>query len=178
MTFETNDLVNHTEKLRKFALKLCGSAHDADDLVQNTILRALEKKALFQEGTDLGKWTSKIMFNLFVSDYRRKVKFETQYDCEDLINNRAVSASQQEHMELRQVDEAMQTLSADHRDILISVCVKGMKYEEVAQELNLPVGTVRSRLFRARENLKAAMEMRQTLGERSGGNQIFFGMNA
>lgn len=160
MTFPHQDLVRETGKLRKFAMKLCANAQDADDLLQETVLRALEKRTLFQEGTDLYKWTSKIMFNLFVSQYRRKVKFETQYDCEDLINNRATDSSQQGYMELRQVDEAMNSLSSNHRHILISVCVKGMKYEEVANDLDLPVGTVRSRLSRARESLKQAMENR------------------
>lgn len=160
MTFAYYDLTAQTERLRKFAVKLCGNAADADDLLQETILRALEKKELFTEGTDLGKWTSKIMFNLFISAYRRKVKFETQYDSETLINNRAISSSQQEYMELSQVDEALASLSRDHRDILINICVRGLKYEEVANDLNVPIGTVRSRLFRARENLKLAMEHR------------------
>lgn len=171
MSFTAQDLVGQTERLRKFALKLCGNSADADDLLQNTVLRGLEKQDLFMEGTDLGKWLSKVMFNLFVSDYRRKVKFETQYDVEDLINNRAVAAAQMDHMALRQVDDAMATLSADHRAILISVCVKGMKYEEVAEILNIPVGTVRSRLFRARENLKLAMEDKQSGYKPSGGGE-------
>ena len=76
--FATQDLLEETEGLRKFALKLTKNVYDAEDLVQSTVLRALEKKELFQSGTNLFSWTSKIMYNMFVSNYRRKTKYETE----------------------------------------------------------------------------------------------------
>ena len=152
--FAQMELVNEMDSLRKFALRLTGNVSDAEDLLQSTVLRALEKKHLFQVDTDLFKWTSKIMFNLFVSGYRRRVKFETQYDPESFLENRSVDPEQESKVELMKVQEAMKNLSDDHREILVLVCVKSMRYEEVSKALDIPVGTVRSRLARARESLQ------------------------
>ncbi|MCB9992003.1 MAG: RNA polymerase sigma factor [Rhodospirillales bacterium] len=155
--FKQYELVEHTDTLRKFALRLTGNVADAEDLVQETVLRAIEKKHLFQTGTNLLKWTSKIMFNLFVTDYRRKTKFETQYDPETVIERQSVDPSQENELDLITVREAMKKLSPDHRKILVMVCIRGLKYKEVAKVLAIPVGTVRSRLARAREQLQAAL---------------------
>lgn len=156
--FTQAQLVTEMPKLRKFAQKLTRNTAEAEDLTQSTLLRALEKKTYFETGTDLFKWTSKIMYNLFVTDYRRKTKFETQYDPENYINNRAVEADQYAKTELKAVNKAMNQMSHEHREILVLVCVKGMQYQEVADMLNIPVGTVRSRLSRARSQLQALME--------------------
>lgn len=155
--FNHNALTAEMENLRKFALHLTRNKADADDLVQSTFLRALEKADYFEDGTSLRKWTSKIMFNLFVTDYRRKTKFETQYDPEPYIMSQSVSAPQEGEAELHAVGDAMARLSADHREILTMVCIKDMPYQEVADALGIPVGTVRSRLSRARESLTALM---------------------
>ena len=155
--FAQKDLIAETENLRKFALHLTRNKADADDLLQSTFLRALEKSDYFEDGTSLRKWTSKIMFNLFVTDYRRKTKFETQYDPEPYIQAQSMAAPQESETELHAVGDAMKKLSADHREILTLVCIKDMPYQEVADLLNIPVGTVRSRLSRARESLQLAM---------------------
>jgi RNA polymerase sigma-70 factor (ECF subfamily) len=156
--FEQNALVEEMKNLRKFAFRLTGNACDAEDLLQSTVLRALEKKHLFQADTDLFKWTSKIMFNLFVSEYRRRTKFETQYDPETYLERQSIEGSQEIKLTLSKVQEAMKQLSADHQEILVLVCVKGMRYEEVSEALEIPVGTVRSRLARARESLQTILE--------------------
>ncbi len=156
--FTENSLIHEMDSLRRFAMKLTRDVHDADDLLQSTVLRAMEKKHLFQKDTDLFKWTSKIMYNLFVSGYRRKVRFETQYDPENYIEYQSVPASQDIVMEFLEVEEAMEDLSDDHRQVLEMICVLGMQYGEVSEALDLPVGTVRSRLFRARENLRIVLE--------------------
>lgn len=156
--FNPNELMNEMDGLKRFALKLTRNMSDADDLTQSTILRALEKKDLFEEGTNLFGWTSKIMYNIFVSNYRRKTKFETQYDPESYLEMEGVAAPQDTEIEFKQVSKAMATLSADHREILVMVCVKGMQYAEVSEMLQIPVGTVRSRLSRAREALQSQLE--------------------
>ena len=155
--FNNNELTKETDKLKKFAYKLTRNSSDAEDLLQSTLLRALEKKHLFNEGTNLFSWTSKIMYNMFVSNYRRKVKYETQYDPESYIEAEKVEASQNIQMELKNVESAMKHISDDHREILIMICIKGMQYAEVSKILDIPVGTVRSRLSRARENLQQAL---------------------
>lgn len=160
MSFTHAELISEMDKLQKFARKLCRNAHDAEDLLQATILKALEKKDMFEKGTNLFSWVSKIMYNDFVSAYRRKVKFETKYDCEDLILNQSAKPQQDDIFKLSQVNEAMELLTDEHRTVLICVCVKGMKYKEVAKMLSIPVGTVRSRLSRAREQLQEALEQK------------------
>ncbi len=157
--FTHDALIDEISGLRKFALKLTGNAPDADDLLQSTVLRALEKKHLFNEGTNLFRWLSKIMYNIFVSAYRRRVKFETQYDPAVYIDNQSIEAPQQIEVEFQEVEQAMNSLSKEHSKILSLICIDGMKYEEVSERLSIPVGTVRSRLFRARESLRSAMDM-------------------
>lgn len=155
--FATQDLLEETDGLRKFALKLTRNVYDAEDLVQSTVLRALEKRTMFQSGTNLFSWTSKIMYNMFVSNYRRKTKYESQYDPEPYINNQSQEASQDIKMEVQDIENAMQELNEEHQEVLMMVCVKNMKYAEVSEALQIPVGTVRSRLSRAREALKTAL---------------------
>lgn len=156
--FSNTELLQHNERLEKFAYKLTRNEADAQDLLQSTLLRAIEKKELFKTGSNLYSWLSKIMYNLFVSAYRRKTKFETQYDPEPYIEKQKMDASQDIKMEFQDVDNAMDELSDDHREVLVMVCVKGMQYAEVSDKLDIPVGTVRSRLSRARENLQARLE--------------------
>lgn len=156
--FKPEALVEEMKNLRKFAYRLTGNASDAEDLLQSTTLRALEKNHLFQDNTDLFKWTSKIMYNIFVSEYRRRTKFETQYDPASYLEKQSVDGSQEVKLALSKVCEAIEFLSDDHREILTLVCVSGMRYEEVSEALQIPVGTVRSRLARARESLQTIMD--------------------
>lgn len=162
--FKNAELIEQTDRLQKFAYRLTNSMADAEDLLQSTILRALEKKHLFKKDTNLFSWTSKIMYNMFVSNYRRKVKFETQYDPESYIERETTEATQDIKMEMKEVDSAINSLSKQHREILVMVCIKGMPYAEVSDSLQIPVGTVRSRLSRARESLQEAMDKPVNMG--------------
>lgn len=156
--FKQEALVHEMPNLRKFALRLTRNVHEAEDLVQSTLLRALEKQDYFQQDTNLFSWTSKIMFNLFVTRYRRKKKFESQYDPEPHIMNTSVEASQEMSVDLSLVREAMNELSKEHRDMLVLACIRGMRYEEISEFLQIPVGTVRSRLSRARSALQDLLD--------------------
>jgi RNA polymerase sigma-70 factor, ECF subfamily len=159
MTFTYEELLSETNKLKSFAFKLNRrSRADAADLLQATILRAIEKRGQFQEGTNLFSWTSKIMFNLFVTAYRRRTKFETQYDYEDVLKNKSVGPAQESGLEMKRLGAALKRLSTEHRLVLMMVCVQGMNYEDVSKKLSLPIGTVRSRLSRARAQIKYLME--------------------
>lgn len=156
--FSNPALLDELDGLRKFACRLThNDIPEAEDLLQSTVLRAIEKKHLFQDGTNLFSWASKIMFNLFVTQYRRKTRFETQYDPESYIEAEKVEASQEEQLEMKNMMKALEEVSGDHREILVMVCVQGMQYAEVAHILSVPVGTVRSRLSRAREALQNKM---------------------
>ncbi|MGB0720361.1 MAG: sigma factor, partial [Bdellovibrionales bacterium] len=109
--FTNTALIEETDRLRKFAFRLTNNFADAEDLVQSAVLRAIEKKDLFQEGTNLYSWVSKIMFNLFVSKYRRKTKFESQYDPEPFLERQSIDADQDTKMEVQDVQFAMEELS-------------------------------------------------------------------
>lgn len=155
--FHQTELTNEMVRLRKFSLRLTRNAGNAEDLLQSTLLRALEKMAHFEQGTNLFGWASKIMYNIFVSDYRRKKKFETQYDPAFHIDRIAVGPSQEDYVDLVTVSEKINLLSAEHREVLTLICVQELHYGEAADILHIPVGTVRSRLSRARNNLRDLM---------------------
>lgn len=159
--FTHAELLKETPSLSKFAYKLTRNRDDAEDLLQATIVTALEKQEQFTQGTNLFSWTSRIMFNSFVSNYRHNSRFETQYDPQSYIDQEYIDATQESETELSQVFDAMLSLSEDHRQILIMVCIDGMRYEEVASKLQIPVGTVRSRLSRAREGLQDRLNGRR-----------------
>lgn len=156
--FIQSALIFETPRLHKFALRLTRNSSDADDLLQSTCLRALEKANLFEDGTNLFSWTSKIMFNIFVSGHRRKSKFETQLDPDIYLDKETVAPLQETILEISNVEKAMLKLSYDHRRILFLVCVNGLCYLEVSKILKISLGTVRSRLSRAREQLKVIMD--------------------
>src|SRR5580698_9484734 len=105
--FEQEALIAEMDKLRKFAQRLTKNTHNAEDLLQATMLRALEKKEYFQNETNLFSWTSKIMFNLFVSGYRQKMKFDTQYDPAPYIDQMSVESSQEACVDLVTVSNSM-----------------------------------------------------------------------
>jgi RNA polymerase sigma-70 factor (ECF subfamily) len=157
--FSHAELLKQTSSLNKFAYKLTRNRDDAEDLLQSTIVTALEKQQQFEQGTNLFSWTSRIMFNAFVSNYRHNSRFETQYDPQWYIDQECVDATQENDAELSLVFDAMLSLSEDHREILILVCIDGMRYAEVAEKLQIPVGTVRSRLSRAREGLQELLNI-------------------
>jgi len=156
--FNQEKIVAEVDNLRKFAMRLTKNASDAEDLMQSTVLRALEKNEYFQDNTNLFSWSSKIMFNLFVSQYRHKKKFETQYDSTPYLEQMVTGPTQEHCTDLSIVKENMARLSREHREILVLVCMKGMQYEEVATLLDVPVGTVRSRLCRARQQLQNILQ--------------------
>lgn len=155
--FTQSALIAQDQRLQKFALRLTRNKDDASDLVQSTYLRALEKKDYFNEGTNLQHWSSRIMFNIFVSDYRRKVKFNDGGDPDIHIQKLAVEPMQEINVEISTIKRMMVRLSYEHRCVIVLVCFKGMTYKEAAYTLHVPVGTVRSRLFRALQQLNAIM---------------------
>lgn len=153
MTDFTVQIVNQMPRLKNFAYKLTKDWTKAEDLVQDTVLRAIEKELLFKKGTNIFSWLAKIQYNLFVSQYRRASKFESGCDLDDVIHLKTVEPKQESYIELKEIDDAIKSLSPEFQDVIFLVCVQNYKYQEVATILNIPVGTVRSRLHRAREEL-------------------------
>ena len=152
--------------IRRFAYSLTGSRHDADDLLQNTIERVLTRGV--PADVELVKWAFRVCRNLWIDEYRaRKVRHSDQL-ADELLNEQAIDGEKIicDHITLHQVNHAMDQLPDDQRAILALVAVQGMSYKEVAETLSIPMGTVMSRLARARvalsEFLKtSALEMSQ-----------------
>jgi RNA polymerase sigma-70 factor, ECF subfamily len=155
------DLVAAIPRLRRYARVLTGEATRADDLVQETLARAWEKRRLWAAGTDLRAWLFTIMHNVFVNQ-RALAKREAgnvSLDGDDDGNTAwqiPVRATQQTRVELIEVLREVGRLPVDQRAVLILAAVEELRYEEIATVLSIPVGTVMSRLSRAREKLRRA----------------------
>jgi len=142
-------------RLRRYARALLRDEDRADDLVQDTLVRGLDKFHLYRSGTDLRAWLFTIMHNLHVNSIRRWLRQGEKIVVEKV--QLASPAPQLPHLELRDLESAIARLSEEQRETLLLVGLEGMKYEEVAQICNVPIGTVRSRLSRAREELRRMM---------------------
>ena len=146
------DIVAAVPHLRAFATSLCGDRDRADDLVQETILKAWDNRQSFTTGTNLKAWLFTILRNTYFSE-RRKRKREVE-DADGKIAGRvAVHAEQNGHMDFRDFRSALAQLSEDQREALILVGAEGFSYEEVAEICGCAVGTVKSRVNRARTHL-------------------------
>jgi RNA polymerase sigma-70 factor (ECF subfamily) len=144
-----NDILAAVPSLRAFAISLSGNADRADDLVQETLLRALANIDSFQPGSNLPAWLFTILRNLFRSDYRKRRR-----EVEDAEGNYAktlkTQPSQNAHLEFEEFRTALDKLPQDQREALILVGAGGFSYEDAADICGVPVGTVKSRVARAR----------------------------
>ncbi len=146
-------------RLRRYACALTRDSSRADDLVQECLGRAIRKQHLFQPDTDLRAWLFTILHNQHVNDVRRAVREGISIPVEDVAPTLTVSSSQGASLQLRDLDRAMARLSEEQRQVVLLVGLEGLQYEEVAQILDVPVGTVRSRLSRARAELRTRLGM-------------------
>jgi RNA polymerase sigma-70 factor (ECF subfamily) len=139
--------------LKSFALRLTKDPNDADDLLQASAELALSKIHQYTPGTNLRAWLFTIMRNCHINEVRRRARRGVPADaneCEELFPQ---AARQVDQMEVRDVVRACQTLSHDHREVIGLAGIEGRSYAEMSEILDVPVGTVRSRLSRARNNL-------------------------
>ena len=148
-------IIAEIPRLRRYARALTGKAELADDLVQDTLERALEKWRLWQQGRELRPWLFSIMHNLHVDGCRRDSRID--YRDEDDLPLPPQRANQQDGLELRDLDRALALLPAEQREVLLLVGLEELSYAEVATALNIPQGTVMSRLSRARARFKAVL---------------------
>ena len=148
-------IVAEIPRLRRYARALTGSVDAADDLVQDTLQRALEKWRLWQSQREIRPWLFSIMHNLHVDGRRRNHRVDFRDD--DEIPVVVQRASQQDDLELRDLERALALLPPDQREVLLLVGLEELSYAEVARALKIPQGTVMSRLSRARARLKAIL---------------------
>lgn len=140
--------------LRRYALSLTRNAADAEDLVQEALLRAYERSTTFRSGGNLRGWLLSIVHNLFV-DRRRSASSALRHEHEFVRRMAAhLPANQFETMRLSQVRRGFDLLPDDQREVLHLVTIEGLSYEEAAAVLGVPAGTVMSRLSRGREALR------------------------
>jgi len=142
--------------LRAFARTFCPNPDDADDLVQETLMRALASIDQYTEGTRLKSWLFTIMRNTFNSRYQ-KAKRETVGISTPVLEGLLSEPEQEWSMEMHAVRSAYLRLSAEHKQVIVLSVVDGESYERIASICGCAVGTVKSRLFRARQQLKACV---------------------
>jgi len=153
------DLVAAIPRLRRYARVLTGDSARADDLVQETLARGWEKRRLWAAGTDLRAWLFTIMHNVFVNQRALAIRDAQNVSLDGDGEGGAawqvpVRAPQQAHVELQEVLRELLKLPSDQREVLVLAAVEEMRYEEIAKVLAIPVGTVMSRLSRARAKLR------------------------
>ena len=150
-------VVAEVPRLRRYAIALMRDRTEADDLVHDVVLRALDKLHLWREGTNMRTWLFTIMHNLHANEMRRRSRMLDVVPL-DTAPPRAEAAGQESAVELSELSRAMGGLSSLHRQVLLLIGLEGRTYTEAAEVLDVPVGTVMSRLSRAREDLRRRID--------------------
>jgi RNA polymerase sigma-70 factor (ECF subfamily) len=147
-------------RLRRYARALTRDVVRADDLVQSCLTRAVAKQHLWQPGTNLRAWLFTILHNQHVNDVRRGMRESNNVELDQApeltVQSNAIPA-----LQLRDLETAIGKLPPEQRQVILLVGLEGMAYEEVAKVLKVPVGTVRSRLSRGRDQLRLLMGMEE-----------------
>jgi len=151
------DIEAEIPRLRRYARALARDAATADDLVQDCLARALGKLHLWQDGTDLRAWLFTILHNQYVNQVRRSVREGAAVGLTETEPLLTRPPHQSRRLELRDLERALARLPEEQRSVILLVGLEGMRYEEVAAVLGVPLGTVRSRLSRGREALRRLM---------------------
>ena len=147
----------HLPRLRRYARALVGERTRADDLVQDTLERAWGKFHLWRRGSDLRAWLFAIMHNVHVNSLRKNVAAPALLPLQEDALDVPVRADQEDALQVRDLQTALGHLPPEQREVLLLVGLEEMRYEEVARVLDLPLGTVMSRLSRGRERLRQIM---------------------
>jgi len=160
-----NEFLPHINSMYNFGYRLTLDRDDAKDLVQDTYLKAYRFIESFQKGTNAKAWLFRILKNSFINDYRKKTKepakvdyqeVETYYNSEDVDRQITPDLRVESLKDMigDEISNALNSLDVDFRTVIILCDLEGFKYEEMAKILDIPIGTVRSRLHRARNLLK------------------------
>ena len=152
--------MQYIPRLRRYARALTGDISAADDLVQDALERALLKQSLWREGTDLRAWLFTVMHNIFINQVRsaaanRLVPID-DVAADAFVDTPPLQAS--DRLEIRDLDAALQALPEEQRAVVLLIGLEQMTYEEAARVLEVPIGTVMSRLSRGRERLRRLLQ--------------------
>lgn len=160
-----SEFMPHIDSMYNFAFRLTFDEDDSKDLVQDTYLKAYRFIRSFQQGTNAKAWLYRILKNSFINDFRKKSKEPSKVDYQEVENfYNSEDVDSNETVDLRidavkdmigdEVSNALNSLAVDFRTVIILCDLEGFTYEEMAKILDIPIGTVRSRLHRARNLLK------------------------
>lgn len=156
---DPGEMLGWLPRLNRYARVLRRNREDADDLVQDTLERAWSRAGLWQGVGDMRTWLFSIMHNLHV-DALRRGRLDV-VDSGEQLPDVPVAAQQAERLALRDLDAALSALPVEQRQVLLLLALEGMAYAEIAQALDIPVGTVMSRVARGRERLRGLMDGRK-----------------
>jgi len=164
------EVLPHTDSLYANALRLTHSRPDAEDLVQETVLRSFRFFDRFERGTNVKAWLLRIQYNTFVNRYRRSTKereiketMAVEPSGEDIVSREALRAltdptgNALRPLLAREIEAALDTLPDDHRMVVVLADIEELSYKEIAEVLGCPIGTVMSRLHRARRTLRTRL---------------------
>lgn len=167
--FFQREFMPHIEALKTFAFHLTYNDADADDLVQETYMKAFKFMDKYEKGTNAKAWLFKILKNAYINEYRKKVKSPQKVDVDD-VGLVKTTENQNERLkaDLRddiytnemgdEITRAMDKLPEDFKTVILLCDIEGFSYEEMSKIIDIPVGTIRSRLFRARNALKELLK--------------------
>lgn len=162
------EIIPHLDAMYNFALRLTSDPSDAEDLVQDTIVKAFRFFSSYEKGTNAKAWLFRILKNSYINNYRRKSKQPNQVDYDEVstfyetIRAERTDTSDLEDKMFRDlidddISNALDELPEDFRTVVLLCDVEGFTYEEIANMLDVPIGTIRSRLHRGRNLLKAQL---------------------
>lgn len=163
------EIIPHLELLYNYALRLTTDPVDAEDLVQDTVVKAFRFFSSYEKGTNAKAWLYRILKNSYINNYRRKSKRPTEVDFDEISpfydtiraeHTESTDLEEKIYRELMDddVSKALRSLPEDFRTVVTLCDIDGFTYEEIANMLDVPIGTIRSRLHRGRNLLKAELE--------------------
>ncbi|MGM0587956.1 MAG: sigma-70 family RNA polymerase sigma factor [Bacteroidota bacterium] len=162
------EIVPHLDALYNFALRLTTDPNDAEDLVQDTIVKAYRFFNSYEKGTNAKAWLFRILKNSYINNYRKKSKQPNQVDYDEVASfyetirdERTDTSDMEDRMYRELIDDdisgALESLPEDFRTVVLLCDVEGFTYEEIANMLDVPIGTIRSRLHRGRNLLRTQL---------------------
>lgn len=155
-------------KLRRYARALTREDARGDDLVQDCLCCAVQKRHLFEPGTNLRAWLLTIMHNQHINRVRRDLREGFPVPIDDVTGTLQTPSTQDAALQLRDVRRAFVHLPVEQRQVLALVCIEGFTYDQTATILGIPLGTVRSRLWRGREALRGMLRVEPAKSPRGG----------
>ena len=154
----SDDVMAQLAPLRRYACALTRDETQAEDLVHDALVRAYERRSTFRSGASLRNWLFSILHNIFVDGYRRR-QAELRREAEAArFADLTFPAKQESRLYLQQISRAFLALPDEQRAVLHLVAIEGLAYQEAANALSIPIGTLMSRLSRARATLRASEE--------------------